>query len=204
MLALAAGATLALGIGATTAVYTVVDRVLMAPLPYPGSEGFVRVQGTFKPWSSRFGLTPALLTEWKTRTRAFDLLEAYDERPANLVGGGGPPAVVREARVTAGLLPELLDLEPVIGRLFDPAEQTITNAGLLELEDAESGACTVIDTSSPELRAAFERTGLNAAERSLSILTSARADTVAFSTQTPVFDTLSAFFRKRQMRRNHL
>ena len=119
---LTASLTLALGIGCTTAVYTIVDRVLMAPLPYPGGDRLVRVSATFTPMNiQRVDLTPTIMIEWKARVRALESVQAYVMRDANMVGGG-LPAVVHEARVTAGFLDELLAVAPILGRRFDASE----------------------------------------------------------------------------------
>ena len=119
---LTASLTLALGIGCTTAVYTIVDRVLMAPLPYPGGDRLVRVSATFTPMNIHVvDLTPTIMIEWKARVRALESVEAYAVRDANMVGGG-LPAVVHQARVTAGFLNELLAVAPILGRRFEASE----------------------------------------------------------------------------------
>lgn len=118
LLSIAAAFTLMLGIGATTAIYTVVDGVLLAPLPYPGGDRIVRITATFEPWDMRgVDLTPLILHEWSARTSVFETVEGYTASEVNLVGGG-TPAVVRAARVTPGFLTALLSQQALIGRLF--------------------------------------------------------------------------------------
>jgi putative ABC transport system permease protein len=127
LFALSAVATLALGLGATTAVYSVVDAVLLAPLPYPGAERFVSVQADHSEWAvfgrQMPGLSAELFVEWKARSRSFETLEAYVTRDAALVGAGAPE-IVREAMSSPGFLSELLGIETVIGRHFDVRESS--------------------------------------------------------------------------------
>jgi putative ABC transport system permease protein len=112
--------TLALGLGATTAVYSVVDAVLLAPLPYPGAERFVRIEARHVGWDMTMPLSVELFTEWR-RVSGFEAVEMYTTRDAHLVGAG-TPVIVREARVSAGFLSDLLSVRPRLGRLFDAAE----------------------------------------------------------------------------------
>jgi putative ABC transport system permease protein len=118
LLSITAAFTLMLGIGATTAIYTVVDGVLLAPLPYPGGDRIVRITATFEPWDMQgVDLTPLILQEWAARTSVFETVGAYAASEVNLVGGG-TPAVVRAARVTPGFLSELLSQQALVGRLL--------------------------------------------------------------------------------------
>ncbi len=104
-------ATLALGIGATTAVFSVVDKVLLAPLPYPGGERLVQVTATYTPRDIKQG----------GRTTTLEALEAYTVADRNLIGSG-TPAVVQEGSVTSGFLSDLLDVSPLLGRTFTTRE----------------------------------------------------------------------------------
>jgi putative ABC transport system permease protein len=116
--------TFALGLGATTAVYSVVDRVLLAPLPYPGSDRLVLIEETRVGRDTRrLTLSPETFTVWREHARGFEAFEAYLEGSANLVGAGAP-SVVGRARVTPGFLADLLGVEPLRGRGFDAWEET--------------------------------------------------------------------------------
>lgn len=112
-------AALALGIGANTAVFSVVNGILLKPLPYAEPERLVRL------WDSnsnlpRFSVTPGNFLEWEKQNTVFTELGAYREDGFSLSGEGVPERVIG-ARITAGLLP-VLGVSPVIGRLFTADE----------------------------------------------------------------------------------
>jgi len=104
---LAAILSLAIGIGANTALFSVVNAVLWRPLPYPGAERLVRVGG----WS-----LAEVFAALKQTQRAFDGLAGWRARDYMLTGRGGP-AHLKGQRVTPELLP-LLDVTPQVGRAF--------------------------------------------------------------------------------------
>src|SRR5438128_919623 len=86
--------SLALGIGANTAIFTVVNAVLLKPLPYPEPERLVQV------WESRpargyfRNVVNALnFLDWKERSRSFEDMAAIAGGTANLTGAGDPVAV---------------------------------------------------------------------------------------------------------------
>jgi predicted permease len=109
--------TLALGIGANTAVFSVVNAVLLRPLPYPDADRLVTVWGNFH----REGLTKMTasvpeFTDYQQRSQVFEQLAAYGWQSFNLTDNGNPERVVG-ARVTASLFPAL-GIAPVMGRAF--------------------------------------------------------------------------------------
>lgn len=105
--------TLALGIGATTAMFTIVDAVLLRALPYPNADRIVVI------WP-RVTLSPHELEEATRPRRAFDALGAYSSWGFTLTGGNGAEAVPG-ARVTPDLL-RLLNVRPLLGRWFEAEE----------------------------------------------------------------------------------
>src|SRR5881409_283927 len=114
-------ATLALGIGATTAIFSVFHAVLLQPLPFPEADRLVQI------WESRAqkGWNQASFTEanfWDVRAqnRTFEEVGALHGDNANLTGYGDPEHV-SIARVSAGFFP-LLGVRPALGRLFHPNE----------------------------------------------------------------------------------
>jgi predicted permease len=113
--------TLALGIGGTTAVFTVVDGLLMRPLPYPEPHRLVEVWTEEAPegWKTP-GLEGPVLRSLRSRSQAFEAVEAYQFGAATLTGAGEPD-LVAAPRVTPGLL-RLLGVAPRLGRLFDDDE----------------------------------------------------------------------------------
>jgi putative ABC transport system permease protein len=112
--------TLALGIGATTAIFTVVNAVLLRPLPYPHPEELVYVEEIL----DKFGATPFTgnreFVAWRNHSRTLSPVAAYMFTWFNLTGGGEPE------HVTCGLATapffSLLGVRPVTGRLFLPEE----------------------------------------------------------------------------------
>jgi predicted permease len=111
----AAVLALALGIGATTAIFSVVDAVLLRPLPYrdPARLAVLLHRG-------RNPVAPANFLDWKRDASSFESMGAADFWQANLTGVDTPERV-QGLHVTANLLP-MLGVPPLIGRLFAPDE----------------------------------------------------------------------------------
>jgi putative ABC transport system permease protein len=116
VLTLAAMLTLALGVGANTAVFSIVHAVLLKPLPYPDADRLVEV---FED-NSRAGGGPffrvSLLNylSWVEHAQSFDALAAFNGRDFTLTGHGDPERLFGSA-VTASMF-EVLDLAPIVGR----------------------------------------------------------------------------------------
>jgi predicted permease len=117
--------TLAIGIGATTAVFSVVDGVLLRPLPFQESDRLVRVWGRFDPESGfdfpEFPLSNPEFLDYKTHTRALEDLAAFAPRAVTVGGPGADPERVPAAAVTGNLF-SLLRVAPALGRTFAAAE----------------------------------------------------------------------------------
>ena len=113
-------ATLALGIGTTTAIFAVTDRVLLRPVPYadPATLAVIWETPPNHPLPIMYA-SPPNLHEWQRRSRSFSAMGAFQWRDVTL--GGDQPERVRSARVTAGLLPAL-GVQPRLGRFFLPEE----------------------------------------------------------------------------------
>ena len=111
--------TLALGIGANTAIFSVVNTVLLRPLAYKDSSSLVNIWGKFE----KQGILQNWFSEpeyWDLidRNQSFSQIAAYASGgSANLTRKDGPPVQVSTARATAGLLP-LLGIAPILGRSF--------------------------------------------------------------------------------------
>jgi predicted permease len=103
----------ALGIGANTAVFTVVDRVLTRPLPYVDPDRIVRVWEA-PPGYSRMEVSPPNYRDWLSMVSSFETMAAYVRTSANLVGEDDPERV-QGTGVTGQLLP-LLGVPPLLGR----------------------------------------------------------------------------------------
>ena len=117
--------TLALGIGATTAVFSVVDGVVLRPLPYEHSEQLVRVYGRFDPESGfdfpEFSLSNPEFLDYKAHTHALEDVAAFTPRTVTVGGPGADPERVAAVAVTDNLFP-LLRAAPAMGRGFSAAE----------------------------------------------------------------------------------
>jgi putative ABC transport system permease protein len=112
--------TLALGIGTTTAIFAVTDRVLLRPVPYARPETLAVIWETPPNHPSPIMYaSPPNLHEWQQRSRSFSSMGGFQWRDVTL--GGTQPERVRSARVTAGLLPAL-GVQPRLGRFFLPEE----------------------------------------------------------------------------------
>jgi predicted permease len=109
--------TLALGIGANTAIFSVVNAVLLKPLQFHDPERLVIVweDATFAGFP-RNTPAPANYVDWKTQTQSFVDMAATAESTFNLTGDGDPERVAAYA-VTANFFP-LLGVPPALGRVF--------------------------------------------------------------------------------------
>jgi putative ABC transport system permease protein len=104
-------ATLALGIGATTAIFTIVDTLLLRPLRFPDAQRLVMMRTTA---GSR--LSPAFLDEWRRQARTFDDIAGWHDERANLTGSGEPVEVLVD-RVTPNFF-AMLGTPAALGRTF--------------------------------------------------------------------------------------
>jgi putative ABC transport system permease protein len=109
----------ALGIGATTAAFSVTDRVLFRELPFGDSERLVSLYQA-EPGYSRFEPSPSHYRDWKQMNTVFDDLGASASTSMNLIGDG-EPLRVNGSWVTSNLF-DILRVAPQIGRLFTPEE----------------------------------------------------------------------------------
>ena len=115
--ALTTVAVAALGVGATTAAFSIADHVLLRPLPFRDPARLVDLwQDQGAGASSRMELSPANYRDWKREGRSFETMGALAVRPLNLSGDGDPERV-EAAAVTAEVLP-LLGVAPAWGRVF--------------------------------------------------------------------------------------
>ena len=84
--------TLALGIGATTAIFTVVNAVLLSPLPFRDAERLAQVR-IISQNGEGFPLPDADFLEWRAQNRTADAIAVYDVNPATITGGGEPERI---------------------------------------------------------------------------------------------------------------
>ena len=118
---LAALLALALGIGANSAIFSVVDGVLLKPLPYPAPDRLVVLMAK-NPTAGfpRFSVSLPDFEDWRRQSRSFQGMVAYAGKRFNLTGGDHPEAL-RGAGVSADFF-HTLELEPALGRGFRPEE----------------------------------------------------------------------------------
>ena len=117
--ALVAVLTLALGIGATTAIFTVVNAVLLSPLPFRDAERLAQVR-IISQNDEGFPLPDADFLEWRAQNRTADAIAVYDVNPATITGGGEPERI-GAAGVTDRFF-DVLGARPLIGRLFQDGD----------------------------------------------------------------------------------
>ncbi|MBX3280232.1 MAG: ABC transporter permease [Acidobacteria bacterium] len=115
--------TLALGIGANTSIFSVVNAVLLRPLPYPEPEQLFNVYGGFvKLGASGMATSVPEFTDYQQQLQSFENIGAYDQSSANLTStDGGEPERLECGNLTPGLF-AALGVAPIRGRLFLPEE----------------------------------------------------------------------------------
>lgn len=112
--------TIALAVGATTSVFTVVDAVLLAPLPYGTPNQIVVLSETYLPLGAGMSVAHGNFLEWRSRSRTLSALTAIDMRQQNLTRDGEPQQVSVGA-VSDGFM-TTAGVQPALGRLFAAEE----------------------------------------------------------------------------------
>ncbi len=122
----------ALGIGATTAAFSITDHVLIRPLPFKDPHRLVRLyqDQSYRNYS-RMELSPANYRDWQRMATGFESMGAFSQLSANLVGEGDPERLIG-AQVTKEVLP-ILGVAPALGRLFSGDEDRAGAAGTVVL-----------------------------------------------------------------------
>ena len=133
--------TLALGIGANTAIFSVVNAVLLRPLPFAEAERLVWVGG----WvgnDKEQGVTPADFLDYREQSQSFTQLAASlsETVPVNLTGSGEPERL-RGAMVTANYL-DVFGMKPALGRTFLAGEDEEGRDRVIQL--VRSRSCKVL------------------------------------------------------------
>jgi hypothetical protein len=110
----AAVVTLALGIGATTAIFSVVYSVLIKPLPYTNADELVRIRHSFRGELGGADFEPTMYFTYQDENRTFAAFGLWADASTTLTDGGEPERL-RTLRVTDGTL-QALGVQPVRGR----------------------------------------------------------------------------------------
>jgi putative ABC transport system permease protein len=117
---LAAIAALALGIGTSTAIFSVVNRVLLNPFGYPDPERMVMFQNTYQRYPPTGSASPTEFNWWRQQTGTFQDVSAYVFGAANLTGESFPE-LVPTVRVSADIF-RLWSANAIYGRTFSTAD----------------------------------------------------------------------------------
>jgi len=127
-----AALTLALGIGANTAIFSAVNAVLLKPLPFPESEQLVDLAETFKP--NNFGsVSVPNFEDWQNQNTVFTGISAYTFAGFNLEGGDTPQRI-QGMNVSANFF-DVLGVKPTLGRAFLAGEDVAGNERVVILSD---------------------------------------------------------------------
>ena len=128
---------LALGTGATTAIFSVVDAVILRGLPFDEADRIVAVQeDNFKsPQNSRYSVTTAQnFSDWKAQQDVFEAIGASAGAGGFVLREGGEPKQLSTIRITAGLL-KVLRAGPGVGRAFNDSDEIDGNHRVILLSD---------------------------------------------------------------------
>ncbi|HVF34880.1 MAG TPA: ABC transporter permease, partial [Candidatus Saccharimonadia bacterium] len=124
--------TFALGIGAATAIFSIVHAVLLAPLPYGTADRVVHVVGrNVSRGLPEFSVSTPDFLSWRERTKSFESIAALSGEGVNL-GAAGRFERVEGVRASASLW-DVLEMPLVAGRAFTPAEDTLGGAPVVIL-----------------------------------------------------------------------
>jgi predicted permease len=115
----AAIATMALGIGANTAIFSIVNGVLLKPLPYDEPGQIVQLFEAPEP-GKRSQVSPGVFQDWKEQATGLEAIAAFSSTDLNLTGSGEPERI-RGVKTSASSL-QILRIRPLLGRTFMPDE----------------------------------------------------------------------------------
>ena len=126
--------TLALGIGASTAIFSVVNAVVLRPLAYPQPEQLVRVTSELRGLGATdTGVAASELFDYQTRTDLFDAVAGVLPVSANITSGITPQRV--EMMLVSWNYFSVLGVAPVYGRTFGPGDDTPGVANVAVVSD---------------------------------------------------------------------
>src|SRR5689334_2537419 len=127
--------TLSLGIGATTAIFSVVQAVLLRPLEFTDADRLIKISGFSKKDGTSDNLSPADFMDFARDAKTIEQAGANGWVGLMTIGGGqGEAERVGAVNVTAGFFPTL-KVQPALGRLFTPEEDTPTAPTVVLLSD---------------------------------------------------------------------
>ena len=187
---------LGLGIGVNSAIFTVVNSVVIRPLPFPDADRIMRVWHTPPPKQfafPTFALSPANFADWDEQNEVFERMAIYRYGRRTLTGSGEPGAV-QVGRASADFLP-ILGVNPIIGRIFS------------KTEDREGGPLTAI-LSEPFFKSRFggDQSIIGKTivlDRVPHIVVGVVPNTVALGSRVEVWVPLAWTAAQRAVRANH-
>ena len=127
--------TLALGIGANTAIFSVVDAVLLRPLPYPNADRLVFLWSTMH--AHGVPMSGSAMPDyygWRDHNKVFEGLSAFYYGDFNLATANEPPERIQGAYISSNLF-QVLQISPAIGRLFSSEEEQFGRHRVVLLSD---------------------------------------------------------------------
>ena len=126
--------TLALGIGANTAIFSITNSLLLRPLPYRGASRIMTLSESNQTENLKyFGISSADLTDWKQRDNGFEKIAAYTLSGLNLAADH--PERVVAANVQSEFF-DVFGIKPILGRLFSPDEDLPGKANVVVISNA--------------------------------------------------------------------
>src|SRR5437016_13863486 len=121
--------SLALGISANTAIFSIVNAVLLRPLPFQDSSHLALLgEGLPKLGFPKMGFSAPDLTLFERTQKSFESLGAFQNKHVEISGGGQPERLIA-VRISASLFP-VLDVKPMLGRSFT-REEDISGANVV-------------------------------------------------------------------------
>jgi putative ABC transport system permease protein len=131
-LALISILTVALGVGAGTALFSVVKAVLINPLPFPEPDRLAWIAEVSEA-DHNMNVPAANFKDWTADNHSFGVMTAFGEGPVN-AGGGDAPVRTHGAEVSQDFF-DVMGVHPAMGRVFDSSEQRFRAAGTVILGD---------------------------------------------------------------------
>lgn len=129
----------AIGIGANTAAFTLLDHVLLRPLPFPDPDQLVVLYQTqVNRGNARTPTSPANFFDWQSASKSFEAIGAYTTAPVNLSGQGEPQRL--EGVSTSAEVFKILNVQPAIGRSFTNDDMQIGSPNTVMLSESLASA----------------------------------------------------------------
>jgi len=155
--------SLTLGLGASLAVFTVADNLLVRPLPYRNASRLAMIwEAERRSDNNRNVVSPANYLDWKAQSKSFSGMAAYSDGRFTLTGVDEPERIAGEW-VSAGYF-ELLGVQPIAGRTLRPDEDR--PGAIAASTDTHAVSCSIQLTSSPAPAIRLSRNTSNSASSS--------------------------------------